>query len=297
VSVADFVRFPSVAEIVTFVLFDAGRLVKIVNVVLVAPASTVMLPGTEAISAGLLERVTIRPPVGAGPLSVTVPVDLTPPFTVVGLRDSDDNVTTGGGGFTVSVAVLVAPPRVAVMVTVVDVVTALVVTGNVAVVLVERTVTEAGTVAAAVLLLDSVTTAPPVALSVTVPVDVPSPFTMSGVRDSDVTAGGGGFTVSVAVLVAPPRVAVMVTVVDVVTGLVATVNVAVVPPGGTDTLGETVTTPVGLLDSVTTTPPAGAAALSVTVPVDAPPPVTLVGLRLTPDSVTSAYPETNTPPP
>ena len=161
------------------------------------------------------------------------------------------------------------------MVTVVEVVTALVVTGKVAVVLVARTVTAAGTIAAAVLVLDSVTTAPPLALSVTVPVDVPTPSTMIGARDSD--ANVGGFTVSVAVLVAPPPLAESVTVVDVVTGLVATVNVAVAPPGGTVTLGETVTTPVGLLDSVTTAPPLGAAALSVTVPVDVVPPVTLVG--------------------
>ena len=80
------------------------------------------------------------------------------------------------------------------MVTVVDVVTALVVTRNVAVVLLEGTVTEPGTVAAAVLLLDSVTTAPPAALSVTVPFDVPTPATMIGVRvsDANVTTGGGG---------------------------------------------------------------------------------------------------------
>jgi len=170
------------------------------------------------------------------------------------------------------------------MVTVVDVVTALAVTGNVAVVLVEGTVTEAGTVAAAVLLLDSVTTAPPVALSVTVPVDVPTPSTMIGVRDSDAnvtTGGGGGVTVSCAVLTGPPPIAVIVTVVvDVVTELVATVNVAVVPPAGTVTLTGTVAAAVLLLDSVTTAPRDGAAALSVTVPVDALPPVTLAGCRL-----------------
>ena len=63
-----------VAEIVTVVSFDGGRFVETMNVLLVAPAGTVMLLGTEAILAELLERVTLRPPVGAGPLSVTVPV-------------------------------------------------------------------------------------------------------------------------------------------------------------------------------------------------------------------------------
>jgi len=79
---------------VTFVS-DAGRTVDTGNVALVAPAGTVMLPGTEAILAELLERVTLRPPVGAGPLSVTVPVDVAPPFTLVGWRVSDANAAGG----------------------------------------------------------------------------------------------------------------------------------------------------------------------------------------------------------
>jgi hypothetical protein len=168
------------------------------------------------------------------------------------------------------------------MVAVVDVVTALIVTGNVAVVLVERTVTEAGTVAVAVSLLDSVTTAPPVALSVTVPVDVPPPFTLVGLRvsDANVTAGGG-FTVSVAVLVAPSRVAVMVTVVDVVTALVVTGNVAVVLVEGTVTEAGTVAALMLPLDSVTTVPPPEAGTFRRMVPVDEPPPTTFDGKRLT----------------
>ena len=90
---------------VTFV-FDAGRTVDTGNVALVAPAGTVMLPGTEAILAELLERVTLRPPVGAGALSVTVPVDGSPPFTLVGLRVSDANVTAGGPDDTTSATAL-----------------------------------------------------------------------------------------------------------------------------------------------------------------------------------------------
>ena len=75
-------------------------------------------------------------------------------------------------GATVKVAVLEVLPLVAVMVTDVDAETAAVVTVKVAVVLPAGTVTEAGTVAAAVLLLDKATVMPPVGAeeaNVTVP--------------------------------------------------------------------------------------------------------------------------------
>ena len=58
-------------------------------------------------------------------------------------------------------------------------------------------------------------------------------------------------------------------------------NVALVAPAATVTLAGTVATAVLLLPSVTTAPPAGAALLNVTVPVEEAPPVTLVGFRLT----------------
>src|SRR5260221_12796464 len=69
----------------------------------------------------------------------------------------------------------------------------------------------------------------------------------------------------------------MVTVVDAATALVLTVNVALVAPAATVTLGGTVAAAVLLLESATVAPPAGAARLSVTVPVEEFPPVTLVG--------------------
>ncbi len=98
-----------------------------------------------------------------------------PPVTLVGFSDSADSVTGGGAaGFTVSVAVLVAPAYAALIVTAVDALTALVVTVKLAVVAPAATVTLAGTRAAFVLLLASVTTAPPdgaVPLNVTVPVE------------------------------------------------------------------------------------------------------------------------------
>ena len=70
-----------------------------------------------------------------------------------------------------------------------------------------------------------------------------------------------------------------------VTGVVLTVNVAVVAFAATVTLASTWAAAVLLLDSVTTAPPAGAGALSVTVPMAELPPCTEVGLRVTALSV------------
>ena len=83
-------------------------LVVTVNVALVAPAVTVTLAGTVAADA-LLESVTTAPPLGAAPLSVTVPVDGDPPLTVAGLTATEDSATPVAG-FTVSNVVLVVPP-------------------------------------------------------------------------------------------------------------------------------------------------------------------------------------------
>ena len=74
-----------------------------------APAGTVTPAGTAAALGLLLERETTAPPLGAGPLRVTVPVeDCVPPTTLVGFSVSDDRVAVGG--VTVSDAVLLAPP-------------------------------------------------------------------------------------------------------------------------------------------------------------------------------------------
>ena len=88
----------------------ATALVVTAKVALVAPAGTVTLEGTLATAVLLLESVTWAPPAGAGPLSVTVPVeDCTPPTTLVGFSVSDER---GGGaeGVTVREAVLLIPP-------------------------------------------------------------------------------------------------------------------------------------------------------------------------------------------
>jgi len=107
------------------------------------------------------------------------------------------------------------------------------------------------------------------------------------VSATPVPGGGGGVTVSVAVFVAPPSAAVIVALVDALTAVVATLNVALVAPAGTVTPAGTVAT-VLLLDSVTDAPPAGAALVSVAVPCDALPPTTLVGLSAIDDSAGTA---------
>jgi hypothetical protein len=89
----------------------ATALVLTVNVALVAPARTMTLEGTLAAAVLLLESATCAPPAGAGPLSVTAPVeDCVPPTTLVGLSVSEERVGAGGAaGVTASEAVLIAP--------------------------------------------------------------------------------------------------------------------------------------------------------------------------------------------
>ena len=73
-----------------------------VNVALVAPAGMVTLAGTVATAVLLLERETRAPPLGAGPLNVTLPVEGDPPLTLVGFSASEVRV---GGGVTMREAV------------------------------------------------------------------------------------------------------------------------------------------------------------------------------------------------
>jgi len=73
-----------------------------------APAGTSTLAGTFASAAFDESSDTVAPPAGAALVSVTVPVEDTPPTTLVGLSDTDDSAA-GVGGLTVSVLVLVTP--------------------------------------------------------------------------------------------------------------------------------------------------------------------------------------------
>jgi hypothetical protein len=174
-----------------------------VKVALVAPAGTVTLAGSQA-APSLTDSMTVAPPAGAGPLSVTVPVEEAPPTTVVGFSVSDESVAAAG--VTVSEAVRATPLYDAEIVTDVDELTGLVLTAKVAVVAPLATVTLDGTVATLVLLLESDTTAPPLgagALKVTVPVDEFPPATLAGLTLSEDSVAAAGVTVSEAVRVTP----------------------------------------------------------------------------------------------
>jgi len=143
--------------------------------------------------------------------------------------------------------VRVTPPNVALIVDEVEAVTALVLTANVAVVAPAGTVTLAGTVAAAVLLLDSDTKAPPLpaaALKATVPVDELPPATLVGLTDTDESAGeaGAAFTPIAANNVVLPDVAASCTVVPAL-GNVVIVKLAIVAPAGPVTLAGTLAAP------------------------------------------------------
>ena len=69
-----------------------------VNVAFVAPAGTVTLADTLATPGLLLESDTTAPPAGAALESVTVPCELDPPVTLVGLRLIAWRVAVGSDG-------------------------------------------------------------------------------------------------------------------------------------------------------------------------------------------------------
>ena len=79
----------------------ATALVFIVNVELVLPLGMVTLDETLATDALSLLSDTTTPPLNSGLLNVTVPCDVLPPKTLVGLSESELNA--GGAELTVRV--------------------------------------------------------------------------------------------------------------------------------------------------------------------------------------------------
>jgi hypothetical protein len=125
----------------------------------------------------------------AFPVRVTVPIEVTPPRTVVGFNEAADSAA----GVTVMAAVFMRPPDVPEIPTAVVTACPVVVIVNVLVFVPAATVTLAGTVATAVSELTSETRAPPVgalAFRVIVPVTLVPPATEAlAVRLTSVAAG------------------------------------------------------------------------------------------------------------
>ncbi|HUI58056.1 MAG TPA: hypothetical protein VLY04_23945 [Bryobacteraceae bacterium] len=232
------------------------------NVAEVAPAATVTDAGTVK-AALLLDSVTALPPAGAAWFSVTVQVleALGPRLT--GLQASAVTVL----GAVKLIVALCELPRVAVTVADCEVVKVPAVALNVAEVAPAATVTDTGTVNAALLLVN-VTALPPVGaawFSVTVQVLEALGPRLVGLQASAVIVVGA-VKLIVALCELLPRVAVTVAGCEVVKVPVVALNVAEVAPAATVTDAGTVTT-VLLLVSATALPPAGAAWFSVTVQV------------------------------
>jgi hypothetical protein len=155
-----------------------------VKVVVVEPAGTVTLAGT--VTGSFPVNVTNAPPAGAAAVRVTVAVTVLPPTTVEALRASDR--PAGGAAVTVSCGETAFPFSDAVIVMLPDA-TAVIV--KVPVVAPAATVTDAGTVATAALLLDSETMEPPAgaaAPTVTVPWTVAPATTLVVPSDTPDTA-------------------------------------------------------------------------------------------------------------
>jgi len=284
--VADRDAPPSEPEIVTE-LVVLTLFVVTVKAAWVDPAETVTLEGTVASDVLLLVRVTTAPPLGAAALSVTVPVDESPPRRLVGLRVSDDSVAPEPGvgvgvavakGATVRVAVFVTPPLVAVIVTVVVVAAGFVPMIKPPDFTPWGTVALAGTLTTEGLLLLRSTCVSDVATAarVTTPLAPAVPTTEDGLTLRE-ARGCWGVSVNVEVRVVPFKLALIDTSVFAVTALVWTLNTADGLPAATVTVAGTLASEGLLLLRLTTSPPAGAWPVSMSVAWGVAPPVIVLG--------------------
>lgn len=259
------------------VVDDATGLVRTVNVAEDAPATTVTLGGTET-ALELEDRLRTVPAGGANPERVTVPVAEAPPGTEFGETEIEATVDE----ITVRLAFLVTPPKDAEIVAVTEVATPEVEAVNVAVVAPPATVTVAGNPTTA-LPEPKLTVSPADGAAlpiVTVPVEFVPPTTETGLKLRPVSVGGR--IVREAVCLVEPSVAVMVTTCCTATAELLIVKLALVALPGIVTVCGSETAELGLPNE-TAKPPDGAAPLMVTVPVELPVPVTVLGetLKLT----------------
>ena len=274
---------PRVAVIVTAV--DAATEVVVTgNWTLDEPTGTETLAGTVA-AASLLARLTMTQHADTVPPTVTVPVEVPPPVTVVGLSARAERAGPGGGGLTFKVLVLDTPSAVAVTIANCPCVGSDVVeAAKVALVAPAGTVTLAGTLTHVVLLDDNVTTLPPAGAtppSVTVPVEPPVPIAGFGLNASAESVPGGSTSSGCTFI--ELRVATIVTEVEVVTGCVVTVKVVLLAPCGIVTLGGTDATAGLVLPRCTIAPPGPAMKpmpAVATVACTVPPPCTVGALSV-----------------
>jgi hypothetical protein len=175
-------------------------LVVTVKVVLLDPVGIVTEDGTCAAEVLLLLSETAAPVGGAAPFSVTVPVEVAPPVTVLGFRVSEVRAAT----VTVRELLLVVVPSAPEIEIETDDDTPLVVIVNVALVDPPDINTLAGTCAIDVLLLCKLTTIPPAGAApfkVTVPVEGFPPTTEVG--DLEREEKLGALTVRLVAMVSP----------------------------------------------------------------------------------------------
>ena len=165
---------------------------------------------------------------------------------------------------------------------------------NVALVAPANTITDRNTVSGSV--ADNATLAPPAGAAadrVTVPMTVVPPATLEDANVSDASAARPT-TVSAGDWLLLPLIDAVIVVVPGATAVM--VNVALADPAGTVKVGGTVATAALLLAKVRFAPPAGAAALSVTVPCPLVPAITLVAPSETADTALVVVGEVDDPP-
>ena len=252
-----------------------------VKPVLVDPAGTVTVFGTVT-ELLLLERLTLNPPVPAAALTLTVHVSVPAPVNrlLEQERPLNDGPLGAAGGFNCKVKVSDELPAVAVKVTALAVLTAVIVDVKLALVVPTGTVTVAGT-AKALLLLAKLTTTPPVgaeALRVTVHASVAAPVIDALAQLTKLIVGMLapleilGFNCIEYVFEVAPAVAVNVAVWAEATAATVAVKFPLVAPPCTVIEVGTVAA-LSLLARLTANPPVGAAALRVTVQESLPAPV------------------------